>query len=240
MLLYFIKIGSERYMCMENTVGQTQVNAQAQNPQTVQVPNYSGVNIQVFNPSVAAPGAVVPPSTVNNNNYITNPAYPSNYYTQNFAQPIMMQPGVQPVQPATKKTEKRDIVVLNDDYIKSLEGFLNDQDKQARLMGAKEVIQRLQEDNSRKDDPALNALVNKMLQDPSQSIRLLAMSALDSRLASGDGTSVKILRGMQQRESKNDFQKTDGLSASKVLMKMSTDVVSKEFEAKDNKNNGGS
>ena len=56
---------------MENTVGQAQ---------TVQVPNYSGVNIQIFNPSVAAPGANTPAPTVNTANYTTIPTYPANYY----------------------------------------------------------------------------------------------------------------------------------------------------------------
>ncbi len=42
------------------------------------------------------------------------------------------------------------------------------------MMGAKEVIARLQEDDSRKEDPALTALVNKLLQDPYQPIKMLA------------------------------------------------------------------
>ncbi len=62
-----------------------------------------------------------------------------------------------------KKTEKRKVVELSDDYIKNLENYLNSQDKEVRMMGAKEVVARLQEDDSRKDDPALTALINKML-----------------------------------------------------------------------------
>lgn len=50
---------------------------------------------------------------------------------------------------------------------------MNNQNKDVRLMGAKEVLARLQEDESRKDDPALTALVNKMLQDPYQPIKNL-------------------------------------------------------------------
>ena len=58
----------------------------------------------------------------------------------------------------TTKQEKRKIVQLTDDYIKTLENYLNSQDKEVRLMGAKEVVARLMEDESRKDDKALNAL----------------------------------------------------------------------------------
>lgn len=211
---------------MENIVGP---------PQNVQVPNYSGVNIQIFNPSVAAPGASVPASNVNATNYTTNPAYPANYYTQNFAQP---QPAVPtPVQPQPSepekekvKTEKRDIVQLTDEYIKTLEGYLNNQNKEVRLMGAKEVLVRLQEDDTRKDDVALNALVNKMLQDPYQPVKFIAMAALESRVASGDNTSKQLLQSIQQQKTAHG---EDSLKASNILLKMSGNTVKKEFEVKD-------
>ena len=41
----------------------------------------------------------------------------------------------------------------------NLENYLNSQDKEVRLMGAKEVVARLDEDHSRKDDKALIILV---------------------------------------------------------------------------------
>lgn len=220
---------------MENTVGQNQI-AQIPNmsqvPNTVQVPNYSGVNIQIFNPSVAAPGGTIPPSTINAQNYSTNPVYPPNYYTQNLAQPTTVQ-AVQPVK-EQNKTEKREIVELTDDYIKTVENYLNDPKKDVRLMGAKEVTARLQEDPSRKNDPALNALVNKMLQDPYQPIQFLAMATLDSRMATGDDTSVRLLKSIQQK-SKNDFEKEDSLKASNILLKMSGNTTTKEFEVNNSK-----
>lgn len=210
---------------MVNSVGQGQ---------NIQVPNYSGVNIQIFNPAVAAPGAAVPGSSVNAPTYSTNP-YPANYYTQNLAQPV------QAVQPADKKKEKREVVQLTDNYIKNLEMYLNNQRNDVRLMGAKEVIARLQEDESRKDDPALNALVNKMLQDPYQPVKFLAMAALESRAATGDTTTVGLLRGIQQItpangvnsiNRKNAFNNEDSLKASNILLKMSGPTVEKEFEVK--------
>ena len=65
------------------------------------------------------------------------------------------------------KTEKKKVVALTNDYIKTIENYLNSQDLEVRKMGAHEVVDRILEDSSRADDPALTALVNKMLQDPS-------------------------------------------------------------------------
>lgn len=220
---------------MDNTVGQTQAiqtPAVAQTPNTVQVPNYSGVNIQIFNPSVAAPGACLPPSTINAQNYSSNPiSYPANYYTQNLAQPTQVLPiqTVQPVAEATKK-EKREIVQLTDDYIKNLETHLNDQNKDVRTLAAKEVVARFQEDKSRKNDAALNALVNKMLQDPYQPIRFMAMSVLESRAATGNDTTLQLVKNLQQKEYLTDYGREDALKATNVLLKMSGDTMTKEFE----------
>ncbi len=198
-----------------------------QNPQNVQVPNYSGVNIQIFNPSVMAPG--------------TNMTYPPNYYTTNYGPqgqpPQPMPPQTPPQTPAApteadkKKTEKRDIVELTDDYIKNLENYLNSQDPEVRLMGGKEVLARLQEDDSRKSDKALNALVNKMLQDPSQKVRVIALAALNSKAATGDDLTVQILKNMQNKKT-TDGQ--DALLASEILLKMSGNTIKKEFEVKEN------
>jgi hypothetical protein len=250
---------------MQNTIGQP--------PQSVQVPNYSGVNIQIFNPSVAAPGASLPPqNTNNNNNYYTNPCYPQSYYTQNMnpasananatatatttaapaqvpapasspasananatatatinAAPVAAPP-VQAQEPEKKKTEKRNIVQLTDEYIKNLENYLNSQDPEVRVMGAKEVVARLQEDDSRKGDLALNALVNKMLQDPSQKVKIMAMAALNSRIATGDNVSVQLLKGIQQQSTGYG---QDALDATNILLKMAGTTVQKEFEVKD-------
>lgn len=227
---------------MDNMVGKTQTP-----PQTVQVPNYSGVNIQIFNPSVAAPGANVPPSTINNMNYSTAPmSYPANYYTNNYAPTTT--PAVAPIpttqetpptpepvvpQPETtekKKTEKREIIELTDDYIMNLENYLNSQEKNVRLDAAKQVLARLQEDDSRKDDPALNALLNKMLQDPYGPVKFLAMAALDSRAATGDDKTVNLLKTMQS--SKKNYGE-DALKASSILLKMSGSPVEKEFDVKE-------
>lgn len=215
---------------------------QAGQGQSVQVPNYSGVNIQIFNPSVTPPGGTAPVYNVNAPNYGSTPSngcYPSGYYTNNWAN---RNNGAKNLSNTTsnstenkttdKKTEKREIVQLTDDYIRNLENYLNSQDKEVRMMGAKEVIARLEEDNSRKDDKALNALVNKMLQDPYTPVRILALSALDSRVVTGDDFTVGVLKQMQN--STGGYGQ-DAMQATNVLLKMSGQKVEKEFEVKDDK-----
>lgn len=242
---------------MQNTVGQqykTPQTAQAviqqpsattqpvTYPQNVQVPNYSGVNIQIFNPSVGVPGGA-PVYNVNAPQYQTPGCYPQQYYTNQWGTNTNSNSNTTNSNSNTsvntktenkteekKKTEKRNIVQLTDEYIKNLENYLNSQDKEIRLMGAKEVAARLQEDESRKDDKALTALINKMLQDPYQPVRFIALGMLDTRAVTGDDFTVKVLQQMQQSTSGYG---QDALQASQILLKMSGQTVQKEFEVKD-------
>lgn len=210
-------------------------------PQNIPVPNYSGVNIQIFNPSVAAPGAPAPVYNVNAPQY-QNPCYPSDYYTNTWGQNGQNNNANNTNTTTTttttttnqdgKKTEKRDIVVLTDSYIKNLENYLNSQDKQIRLMGAKEVAARLHEDPSRKDDKALTALINKMLQDPYQPVKFIALTALSTREVTGDAYTAGVLE--QMRNSTSNYGQ-DAMLANQILLKMSGQVVKKEFEVDPNK-----
>lgn len=229
---------------------------QATVPQTYQVPaTASGVNIQIFNPSVTAPGAQPPTYNVN------APCYPANYYTgqigangaggvnkninngtnngtignnnNNTTNTTNNNTTTSTSETDNKKkTEKKKIVQLTDDYIRNLENYLNSQEKEIRLNAAKEVYARLEEDESRKDDKALTALVNKMLQDPMQEVRLLALSALEGRIVTGDNYTVGLLNQMQ---SSKDGYGQDALDASKILLKMSGKEVEKEVPVKENK-----
>ena len=209
--------------------------------QNVQVPaTAAGVNIQIFNPSVATPGSAAPTYNVN------APCYPSGYYTNSLGQDGKMHPNTTLPQVNSanqtstttetknsqnnKKTEKRKIVELNDDYIRMLESYLNSQDSKIRLNAAKDVYARLQEDDSRHDDKALTALINKMLQDPSDEIRLLALTALDGRLVDGDDYTVNVLKKMQQSDSGYG---QDAVDANKILLRMASKPVEKEFEVKE-------
>ena len=117
--------------------------------------------------------------------------------------------------------EQKKIVALTNEYIMSLENYLNNPNSDIRLMAAKEILTRLDEDKSRYDDAALNALLNKMLQDPDQLVRIAALSALNSQLASGNNYTVQILTKIQQNP---DSDREDVLEASEILLKMTTDT----------------
>ena len=286
---------------MQNSVGQYQ-QQQIPSSQQISYPQYysyvpenqSGVHIQIYNPSVAPPGA----SSVYNVNapsYATSPytnpnCYPANYYTEQWGQgynnpqypawnytansqypngqptgyPLNgqyppnntgvnsqqnngqypynqqypQQAGVQGNYAdsstvssmgtnSNKETEKRTIVMLTDDYIKNIENYLNSQDKDVRLMGAKEVAARAMEDPSRCDDKALNALCNKMIQDPDMKVRFLGLSLLYSRNLTGDDYTIGVLQNMQNSTSGYG---QDALMASNILLKMSGQTAEKEFE----------
>jgi len=129
-----------------------------------------------------------------------------------------------------KKTEKRKIVQLTDEYIRYLEQLLNSQDSNVRLNAAKDVYDRLEEDDSRCDDKALTALVNKMLQDPEETVRVFALSALEQRLALGDDYTANVLKKMEKSP---EAYGQDAITANRILLKMSGQQVEKEFEVKE-------
>ena len=107
------------------------------------------------------------------------------------------------------------VVALTNEYIMSLENYLNNPNTDIRLMASKEVLTRLDEDHERYDDAALNALLNKMLQDPSKLIRVAALSALSSNLASGNNYTIELLNRIQQNP---DSDKQDVLDAAQILL----------------------
>lgn len=243
---YYVPQTQSQVQQAQAVQNQCAVQPQAQQPQNVQVPaSMSGVNIQIFNPSVTPPGATPPTYNVN------APCYPSNYYTNPMGAGAMNGAGQtgnggngsaigantgseknsetnktsETESKDGKKTEKKKVVQLTDDYIRNLENYLNSQEKDIRLSAAKEVYSRLEEDTSRKDDKALTALINKMLQDPSEEIRVLAMAALQGRIVTGDDFTVGVLTRMQNDKAHYGM---DAVDASNILLKMSGQQVEKE------------
>ena len=101
----------------------------------------------------------------------------------------------------------------------SLENYLNNPNSEIRLMAAKEILTRLDEDKNRYDDAALNALLNKMLQDPEKLVRIAALSAFSSQLASGNDYTVQLLTKIQNNP---NADKEDVLQAADGLLKMSS------------------
>ena len=118
-----------------------------------------------------------------------------------------------------KNGKQQKVVALTNEYIMSLENYLNNPNTDIRLMASKEVLTRLDEDKTRYDDAALNALLNKMLQDPEKLIRIAALSAFSSQLASGNDYTVKLLTDIQNNP---DADKEDALQAADSLLKMSS------------------
>lgn len=130
------------------------------------------------------------------------------------------------IQEEKKNTKETKIVALTDEYIKSLENYLNNPNDEIRLMASKEILTRLDEDKDRYDDAALNALLNKMLQDPNKLVRIAALSAFSSQLASGNDYTVKLLHNIQ---SNPNADKEDVLQAADILLKMSAGVEIKNI-----------
>ena len=123
-----------------------------------------------------------------------------------------------------EKTEKKkEIVPLTDEYIKSLENYLDDSNPKIRLIAAKDILERFKEDENRKDNPSLIPLLNKILRDTSPSVRFLGLTTLDLGYCAGDNETVEILKEMQKTN--DDKAGQNQLLASEILLKMSHNQV---------------
>ena len=139
------------------------------------------------------------------------------------------------IEEAKKNTKEKRVVALTDEYIKSLENYLNNPNDEIRLMASKEILTRLDEDKDRYNDAALNALLNKMLQDPSKLVRIASLSAFASQLASGNDFTVQLLHNIQANP---NADKEDVLQAADILLKMSAGTEIKNVpnpQVKENK-----
>ena len=123
-----------------------------------------------------------------------------------------------------KNGTKTKVVALTNEYIMSLENYLNNPNTEIRLMASKEILTRLDEDKDRHDDAALNALLNKMLQDPEKLIRIAALSAFYSQLASGNDFTFELLTNIQKDP---NADKEDVVQAADCLLKMSSKTETK-------------
>ena len=197
-------------------------------------PSVGAVNIQIYNPT-ANPQGFCQPYPYNYNNmfqqqmmqpiqpsqYASNSINPSMNQTMNLdnnQNGIAAQGDGSDGKKTEEKKENKPKVALTDDYIKTLENYLNSQDTRVRLMGAKELFDRFKEDETRKDDAALTALLNKTLQDPAETVKFLALTALDAGYATGNDETAQILTQMQ---SSNSSYGEDAALATQILLKMS-------------------
>ncbi len=105
---------------------------------------------------------------------------------------------------------------LSDEYIKSLENYLNNPNSDVRQIAIKEILKRLKEDKTLRDDPALTNLINKALRDRSMVNRTLALSILYGDYADGDDLTIDILKDMQKS---NKAFNQDAHTANSLLLK---------------------
>lgn len=198
-------------------------------------PSYSGVNItcNVIDPTKLPPDSPLlhaqPQCTMTpaEPQQPCSCSYPGNYYINNYGPNGGFPPMYPPMYPpapqsaSSANTRKKRIQVINDQYIKNLEQYLNSPSEDLRKFAAQEVLKRLDEDRTRYNDAALNALINKMLQDPAcHKVKATALTALDTQLAQGNDNTVKILSDMAQNDKSRNG--ADAATAASILLKMSS------------------
>ena len=194
-------------------------------PQKTASPS-SGVNILIFNPSVL-PGNANVSNSLNNFNSPQGPSIPNLDQNKNQEQKI----AASDIKDNSDKIKTKKVSQLTDEYIKTMENYLRNENPEIRLMGIRELSKCFKEDESRKNDIALNSLLNLAIQDPSKKVRFLALSLLDNKQALGDNLTVNLLKKMQ---SSKEVYGEDALLASNILL----DMASKEVTVRDfSKNN---
>lgn len=197
-------------------------------PQAVQVPvNYpasstvpSAVNINIVSPSVYGQNASsVPYSPIYS--YPQAQTLPPPPFLPSANATATAEANVQALlpPPPAKPLKKQQITPLTNEYIQSLESYMNSPDEQTRISGVKQIMARFKEDDSRKRDAALTALLNRSLNDRSGNVRVLGMTILASGYATGDNNTVGLLNRIQ-RESSSSSYNEDAHLASDALAQM--------------------
>lgn len=194
----------------------------------------SGVTINILGAGVYPNGANI------NNTYNTQAApgqaYDKNYYITNMGgQPTQQAHASQPQTPtvpvaATKINEqkdeknlpKKDIVLLTDDYIRTLENYIRNDNPDIKLMGAKELMKRFREDDSRKNDPALTSLLNLTLQSKYSPVKMVGLGIIQGGWAQGDELTQHLLAQVQQS---NSGYGLDALDAANAALKTAGKTV---------------
>lgn len=222
-------------------------NQQAYMPQTVPTASCGAVSINIMNPTVGMANPMCQPYQNGVYQYPTasyysaqpmQMQYPMNYNnnvnsnslnalpnqqneTPTPPAPVVAAPADNKVENKTedKKEELKEKIPLTDDYIKTLENYLNSQDAKVRLMAAKDLLERFKEDLSRKNDVALTALLNKILQDPNSAVRFLGLTILDAGYAKGNEQTLQLLKAIQADGQKEYGE--DSSLATQILLKLS-------------------
>lgn len=120
------------------------------------------------------------------------------------------------------KTKTKEVTLLTDEYIKTLENYLRNENKDIRKQGMDMLSKCFREDKSRYDDEALNNLLNLALQDIEPGIRILAMCVLDTKDAKGDDLTYDILTQLQNSTA---YGGEEAKMAAKILLEFNTQKV---------------
>lgn len=206
---------------------------------TVAVPATGGnVNIIINNPSASLnpnganinnscsglPGQAYPPEYyINNNNTNNAPAAASQ--TPYPSVPIGQQPLNETASADKSKDSKKpmkDVVQLTDEYIQTLENYLRNPNPEIKLMGAKELMKRFREDDSRKNDVALTNLLNLTLQSKYSPVKMIGLTILNNGWAQGDNFTRQLLAQIQQSKSGYGL---DALDAAEAALKSAGNTV---------------
>jgi len=185
----------------------------------------SGVSINIISPSVyGANKSEIPYSPIYNypmaNTMPTPPIPPAPQAIATATATANTAPPAPAAEHAPiEKSKKKNITPLTDEYIKTLENYMKNPNEQVRIMGTKEVLARFKEDDSRRNDAALTALLNMSLQDKSNNIRVLGMTTVAAGYSAGDKNTASLLEKLQQKKSNYN---EDALLAANALMKMSS------------------
>ena len=130
-----------------------------------------------------------------------------------------------------EKVETKEVTLLTDEYIMTLENYLRNENRDIRTQGIEMLAKCFREDKTRSDDVALNNLLNLALQDVEPRIRILAMCVLDTKDAKGDDLTYDILTQLQTSTA---YGGEEAKMASKVLLEMNTQKVQVEQSEVDN------
>lgn len=218
---YKIPSGAMQYPTMSQTITQPAVNGVTPGATiqaggtTCEVPQgANGLNIIINSPTVAAPHSN--PMINTNTNCMGNGGNGSDSNAKSSAS-AAANAGANN---QTKKT--KNVVALTDSYIKNLENYLRSPNKEMKLYAIKQIAERFQEDESRKANPSLNALLNLALQAKEPETRFVALALLNNGTAGGNDVTAQILNNLQQSKILNGIEADD---AKKALLKMSETVV---------------
>lgn len=110
------------------------------------------------------------------------------------------------------KKEKK-VSTLTSGYIKTLENYLRSDNKDLRMMAAKDVVERFEEKDSRRDNPSLTALLNLMLQDPDSSVRAYAIAVVGGGAARGNEQTIGLLERLANSDKDRGTEATSAANA---------------------------